>query len=489
MKLSIVILCWNDLKVIDGCLRSIYAETQAIDFEVIVSDNGSSDGSIEFIRQNYPRARVLENGCNLGFAKGNNPAASSHSMTSRHPPPGPASDRTRRARPGPGARWGSRSPYDVNARGSAQSIPTSSRLPGLGELQRSAGEQGGAQGGGVHLIDARPRPEVHLGRAAVEAGHSVGPQPVVQVRVVAGADEGLRIAPRDLSVAAAAAAAAAAANVRSGPATTSTTSRSAATSTAPGARRRRAAAAGRDVADSAGGGMHAVMAILAALVRRAATGEGAYLDVSVADGVLALMALTSTSTSRPARAGPAATTSSPAATPVTTSTGAPTAVARGRRDRAAVLGEPVPRCSAASTGSTHQTDDDVQDAIRADLRAAFATQDRDDWVAELGPADTCVAPVRRVPEVVDDRALRGARNVFVERARPSDGTSARSAGCSRAWTATQPASDRARRDRHRHRRRCSPTPGFDERRDRRAARGRSRRRDGRPTTCPPTSTR
>ena len=72
MKLSIVILCWNDLKVIDDCLRSIYAETQAIDFEVIVSDNGSSDGSIEFIRQNYPRARVLENGCNLGFAKGNN---------------------------------------------------------------------------------------------------------------------------------------------------------------------------------------------------------------------------------------------------------------------------------------------------------------------------------------------------------------------------------------------------------------------------------
>ena len=48
---------------------------------------------------------------------------------------------------------------------------------------------------------------------------------------------------------------------------------------------------GATVADSAGGGMHAVMAILAALVRRATTGSGAYLDVSVADGVLALMAL------------------------------------------------------------------------------------------------------------------------------------------------------------------------------------------------------
>jgi len=72
MKLSIVILCWNDLKVIRDCLRSIYDGTHATDFEVIVSDNGSTDGSIEFIHQNYPRTRVLENGANLGFAKGNN---------------------------------------------------------------------------------------------------------------------------------------------------------------------------------------------------------------------------------------------------------------------------------------------------------------------------------------------------------------------------------------------------------------------------------
>ncbi|MDQ1533601.1 MAG: alpha-methylacyl-CoA racemase, partial [Actinomycetota bacterium] len=48
---------------------------------------------------------------------------------------------------------------------------------------------------------------------------------------------------------------------------------------------------GATIADSAGGGMHAAMAILAALVRRAATGDGAYLDVSVADGVVALMSL------------------------------------------------------------------------------------------------------------------------------------------------------------------------------------------------------
>src|SRR5690606_30727943 len=48
---------------------------------------------------------------------------------------------------------------------------------------------------------------------------------------------------------------------------------------------------GATVADIAAGGMQAVMAILAALVRTQRTGEGAYLDVSIADGVLAMMGL------------------------------------------------------------------------------------------------------------------------------------------------------------------------------------------------------
>lgn len=72
MKLSIVILCWNDLHVISNCLRSIYSGTHSAKFEVIVSDNGSTDGSISFIRENYPEIRLIENGQNLRFSKGNN---------------------------------------------------------------------------------------------------------------------------------------------------------------------------------------------------------------------------------------------------------------------------------------------------------------------------------------------------------------------------------------------------------------------------------
>jgi len=74
MKLSVVILCWNDLKVIGGCLQSIYAGTHSTEFEVIVSDNGSTDGTIERVRKAFPQVRLLENGGNLRFAKGNNVA-------------------------------------------------------------------------------------------------------------------------------------------------------------------------------------------------------------------------------------------------------------------------------------------------------------------------------------------------------------------------------------------------------------------------------
>ena len=63
MKHSIVILCWNDTKVIDNCLSSIFGGTRVTDFEVIVSDNGSSDGTPEFIQ--IGRASCRERVCML----------------------------------------------------------------------------------------------------------------------------------------------------------------------------------------------------------------------------------------------------------------------------------------------------------------------------------------------------------------------------------------------------------------------------------------
>src|SRR5262249_48049088 len=74
----------------------------------------------------------------------------------------------------------------------------------------------------------------------------------------------------------------------------------------------------------------------------------------------------------------------------------------------------------------HQTDDARQDSIRADFRAAFATKTRHEWVAALGPADTCVSEVASVPERVRDEHLR-ERRVFVD-AIASDNTRFEQAG-------------------------------------------------------------
>jgi alpha-methylacyl-CoA racemase len=170
---------------------------------------------------------------------------------------------------------------------------------------------------------------------------------------------------------------------------------------------------GATIADSAGGGMHAAMAILAALVARATTGDGAYLDVSVADGVIALMSLAideflATGDVPGPRHG------------LLTGRYACYDVyecADGRWLSVAAI-EPrfwanLCRLLGCERWIPSQTNDAHQAAIRIDLRAAFATRDRDDWVAVLGPADTCVAPVASIPEVVTDKHLR-ARHAFVE---------------------------------------------------------------------------
>jgi alpha-methylacyl-CoA racemase len=58
--------------------------------------------------------------------------------------------------------------------------------------------------------------------------------------------------------------------------------------------------------------------------------------------------------------------------------------------------------------------------MRADFRSIFATRDRDDWVRELAPADTCVAPVYSVPELAEDPHF-AERKVFCEATHPAHG--------------------------------------------------------------------
>jgi GT2 family glycosyltransferase len=71
LKFAIIVLNWNGKQDTLECLTSL----QAIDYpnyEIIVVDNGSQDGSVKAIRQEFKTVTIVENPVNLGFAEGNN---------------------------------------------------------------------------------------------------------------------------------------------------------------------------------------------------------------------------------------------------------------------------------------------------------------------------------------------------------------------------------------------------------------------------------
>lgn len=72
VDVSVVIVNWNTRDILGDCLRTIYEQTRSVDFEVIVVDNASQDGSPEMVRSDYPQAMLLANGTNVGYAAANN---------------------------------------------------------------------------------------------------------------------------------------------------------------------------------------------------------------------------------------------------------------------------------------------------------------------------------------------------------------------------------------------------------------------------------
>ena len=72
IDLSIVIVNWNTSNLTIQCLASIYESDPSLEFEIIVVDNGSTDGSVKTITEHFPTTRVITNEQNLGFAKANN---------------------------------------------------------------------------------------------------------------------------------------------------------------------------------------------------------------------------------------------------------------------------------------------------------------------------------------------------------------------------------------------------------------------------------
>ena len=65
-KTTAIVVNWNDKDVIGECIQSILNQDRS-EIDIIVSDNGSNDDSINFIRERFPSVQIIRNGKNLGF--------------------------------------------------------------------------------------------------------------------------------------------------------------------------------------------------------------------------------------------------------------------------------------------------------------------------------------------------------------------------------------------------------------------------------------
>lgn len=72
LDVSVIMVNYNGGKLILEVLSALYQNTNNIDFEVILVDNASTDGSVAEVIKNFPQVKVIENADNLGFAKANN---------------------------------------------------------------------------------------------------------------------------------------------------------------------------------------------------------------------------------------------------------------------------------------------------------------------------------------------------------------------------------------------------------------------------------
>lgn len=74
-KISVIVINWNQKKWLKNCFNSLDSQMFR-DFEVILTDNASVDGSVEYVRENFPWVKIIANDRNLGFTGANNKAAS-----------------------------------------------------------------------------------------------------------------------------------------------------------------------------------------------------------------------------------------------------------------------------------------------------------------------------------------------------------------------------------------------------------------------------
>jgi GT2 family glycosyltransferase len=73
-EVSVIVLTWNGCRYLEACLEAV-ALQQGVEAEILLVDNASTDGTVEFVRSRFPDVRVVALDENRGFAGGNNAGA------------------------------------------------------------------------------------------------------------------------------------------------------------------------------------------------------------------------------------------------------------------------------------------------------------------------------------------------------------------------------------------------------------------------------
>ncbi len=74
MKLSVIIVNYNVRAYLEQCLRTVFEAMEQVSGDVYVVDNQSTDGSVEMVREKFPKVKLIANTENVGFSRANNQA-------------------------------------------------------------------------------------------------------------------------------------------------------------------------------------------------------------------------------------------------------------------------------------------------------------------------------------------------------------------------------------------------------------------------------
>jgi GT2 family glycosyltransferase len=74
VDISIIIVSWNVVKLLENCLKSVLYNSKNLTLEIFVVDNASIDNSVQMLEKRFPDVKIIANEKNIGFARANNQA-------------------------------------------------------------------------------------------------------------------------------------------------------------------------------------------------------------------------------------------------------------------------------------------------------------------------------------------------------------------------------------------------------------------------------